>query len=330
LENEKSFEMNQMDKLSNDVIIKRAKHGSIYFLILAMITSLGMGFMVVLLTTTFNEGEEALTQWAFITPMLAILSLTVAYWMLWIAAKRGNPNAAGITMLVIGISIAINFALQGWAGFLEESNARTPSQPSLNFVGLIIPILLFIAFYKSRNYLLELKKRDLWDHEYGSKKSSRFVCHIGGTLLVTGLVLFFVGSYQLQKAHTQRVVSTVAYHDAFIQLIEQHDQPFIKTIKNLDEVNEENLQLLQGQIQALQAQVDQLLDEIPQKHALHNVLSMYGEVVSHWREAVRILGLPILDMEKVNKEMMRADRQRELTLNAFDQFRQNFQQRNTR
>src|SRR5262249_43195405 len=175
-----------MSNLTDEKLLKRAGNaGRNLFALasLATVAAIGLGVLTFLV-------KEA----PWVTGvMAAILALIAAgYWVLAVAARRGNPNAVG-TVLVIAV---VGFVLSLVSSGVASARKGTGFEP--NGSGLVIPILVILALASSRKVLLELRERGLWEQAFGSAKPTGNLCLIGGSLLVAGFLAlnssaFFVG-----------------------------------------------------------------------------------------------------------------------------------------
>jgi hypothetical protein len=142
----------------DEKLLKRARHAGRNLSVLAILATLGA--IALIATALFAKG---------IHEVMAVLATTITliaagYWVLAVAARRGNPNAVGVVIVAMVLQICLALISAGLAAARTNSAFQPPAG------GLVIPILVLVALASSRKVLLELKDRQLWDQVFGSAK----------------------------------------------------------------------------------------------------------------------------------------------------------------
>src|ERR1043165_8364783 len=176
----------------DEKLLKRARHAGRNLSVLAILATFGA--MVLIAVALFAKGIHGV-----MAVMAATITLIAAgYWVLAVAARRGNPNAVGVVIVAMVLQICLALIFSGIAAARTNTAFHPPTG------GLLIPILVLVALASSRTVLLELKKRQLWDQVFGSAKPSGNLCWIGGTLLAAGFVAMNAGSYYVSSKAGQQ------------------------------------------------------------------------------------------------------------------------------
>src|SRR5690242_21084505 len=173
--------------LSDDQLLARASHAGRNLCVLSVLATL---VAIVLWVVPFMGKAPLL---GMIFPALAITSIAAGYWVLAIAARRGNPASVG-TVIVI-MALQLTFVLI----FVGIGSARTGTDVSSNFPNVLIPIVVLWALASSRSVLLELQDRGLWEKVFNSEKTSSQFCVIGGILLAIGFLTLNGGTLYIGK-----------------------------------------------------------------------------------------------------------------------------------
>ncbi len=143
------------------------------------------------------EARPLLLSVSFFALPLTLCAVAMGLWLLAVAARRGNPTAPGVVLLVLAFQILLVLA----ASCMTLAHGGVPTA----LLGLVIVMLIAAAVSTGRNVLVEMKKRGLWEAKFAAAKASRGLCACGGVLLVAGYLgwnasLFIPAVLTLQNA----------------------------------------------------------------------------------------------------------------------------------
>jgi hypothetical protein len=287
-----------MADLSDDQLLKRARHGARNLTVLAVMASvLGLGLFAAQLTSKGAPGLLWLNG-------AAISILAVAYWFLMVAAHRGDPKAVGIVVVAAGVQITANLIFSGVAA------ARTGSEFKLNPGGFVLPILVMLALASSRKVLLELGNRGLWERVFGPAKPTAQLCRVGIILIVFGLVTLNATSFGVGVKVAQARGVEKRWLDSFKQMISKEEQQFRVSLENAaPDYSPEKLREASAKLKLLEERVAQL-KTMPSSERLSPVLVAYSGAVAQYKDALRLLTGPRPDGELATKRFEVGDQMR--------------------
>jgi len=292
-----------MSNITDEKLLKRAKNAGRILLIIAVLTSI---FALALFFVAFlAKGLMLIT--ASTAIILAIIS--TGYWILMVAARRGNPTSVSIVIIVMLIQLTISLVLSGILA--ARSGANSFSFPP----GLIIPVLIIITLIGSRNALLELRKRGIWHKVFENVKSTH-LCIIGGIFLVIGIMAFNgVTIYTSLKVREHKTVD-IQQINKFVNIIQTEEKSFFKTMENLS--NPESQQVALIKITELERKVNELMKTVDDNNLFMPILETYGTAVQQWKKALLMLISPNADMTIVQKRLELGDKYRSNAIQEFD------------
>src|SRR5882672_5344459 len=117
----------------DETLLKRARYAGRNLLVLATLATLGA--IALIAAAFFAKGMNG---------VMAVLAATISvlaagYWVLAVAARRGNPNAVGVVIVAMVLQICLALISSG------VTAARTNSAFQPPVAGLFIPILVLVA-----------------------------------------------------------------------------------------------------------------------------------------------------------------------------------------
>lgn len=297
-----------MSNLDDQTLLKRASHAGRNLSVLAVLATLVM-LLIVGLSVSIKDARAPMAPMA-----LAIALIASAYWILMVAARRGNPASVGVVIvlmvvqLVLGLLVSSIIAAQNKAGF--------QFQPT----GFIIPILVIVALANSRKILLELQERGLWEQAFPAAKPSGNLVIIGGVILTLGFLSLNAGTYYAGLKAKQAGQSEHQQAEAFVQLIQQDEAKFMTSMKKLSgkytdaELNDAitNLDTLDQNLAALQK------NTANSSGPLAPILTTYGNAVRQWKNGLKILQDPQPDRDRALQMLKLGDKFRADAGEEFD------------
>jgi hypothetical protein len=291
----------------DEKLLKRALHAGRNLSVLAILATLGA--IALIAVAVFAKGMHGVT---------AVLALTIiliagGYWVLAVAARRGNPNAVGVVIVVMVLQICLALISSG----IAAARTNSPFQPPV--AGLFIPILVLVALASSRKVLLQLKERQLWDQVFGSAKPSGNLCLIGGTLLVTGFVAMNAGTYYIGWKAGQQQQAEVQVAKAFVELIQRDEKDFLTAMRGISVDRSQNgIEIVLTKFQTLEQNLEVLKKEAGSADRLIQILTTYGNALRQWKNGLMLLKEPNADLDRVQNTFKLGDQLRTEAGQEFD------------
>jgi len=292
---------------NDERLLKRARHAGRNLSVLAMLAT--FGGMALIAGVLYAKGMRGV-----MTVLASTITLIAAgYWVLAVAARRGNPNAVGVVIVAMVLQICLTMISSG------VTAARTNSAFQPPVTGLFIPILVLIALASSRKVLLELKERQLWDQVFGSAKPSGNLCLIGGILLTTGFVAMNAGTYYLGWKAGQQRTAEFQHAKAFVELIQNDEKAFLTAMQGISGNRDQNeIEAALTKFKALEQNYEVLEKEAASADRLVQILTTYENALRQWKNGLMLLKEPDADTERVQKMFKLGDQLRAEACQEFD------------
>lgn len=288
-------------------LLKRAQNAARNLRVLAILTTVGaMGFLA---GACLGDGIRG-----FMAVGATIFSLVAAgYWVLAVAARRGNPTAVGVVMVAMVLSICLALIGSGLSAARAHSDVRLP------LPGLIIPILVFGALASSRKVLLDLQERQLWDRAFGPAKPSGNLCVIGGVLLATGFLGVNALTYGLDWKVEQERKLEVQHAKAFVDLIQVDEKEFLNAVHGtVGHQGPDKIETALAKFGVLELHFEVLKKEIAGADPLLQILTSYGNALRQWKTGLLLLNEPNADTYRVQQMFKLGDQLRAEACQEFD------------
>jgi len=297
-----------MSNLENDTLLKRAGHAARNLFVLAALASV-VALIVIVLALSIKDAQKPMAPMAF-----SIVLIASAYWILAVAARRGNPVAPGIVIVLMIAQFVLGLAVSSVIAALNKTSFQ------FNPGGFIVPVLVILALSSSRNVLLELRKRGLWEQAFPSAKPSANLCLVGGIILGLGFLCLNAGMVYVGSRVSQEQQSEHQQAEAFVQLVKQDETKFMDSMQKLSarhgdaELNEAmaNLATLEQNFTALQKNTSTSHGPLPQ------ILDTYGNAVRQWKNGLTLLKEPHPDNDRALQMLKLGDKFRADAGKEFD------------
>jgi hypothetical protein len=285
--------------LTDEQLLKRAGNASRNLGVLGVLTTLG----ALLIWAVLLLGKGATL---YMSPLaVAVTSLAAGYWILSVAARRGNPNSIGVVLVIMVLQLLVVFVTAGIAA------ARTNTPLTSNLPGLIIPTLVLIALVSSRNVLLELQSRGLWEKAFAAVKPSGTLCVIGGILVAAGLAAFDGGAAYVSWQVGQARAAEVRGATEFVQMIKTEEQDFMTAIgQAVKGANAASVDSALTRLESLDNRVKTLQQTAGQDSSLPAILQTYRNGVREWKNALLALKEPNPDRRRAQQMLALGDKLR--------------------
>lgn len=249
---------------------------------------------------------------------MAVLATTITliaagYWVLAVAARRGNPNAVGVVIVAMVLQMCLALVSSG----VTAARSNSAYQPPVG--GLIIPILVLVALASSRKVLLELKERQLWDQVFGSAKPSGNLCLIGGTLLATGFVALNAGTYYVGWKAGEQQREEFQHAKGFVELIQGAEKEFLTAMQGIyGNRSQSKIDTALARFKILEQNFEVLKREAASADRLLQILTTYGNALRQWNNGLMLLKEPNADTDRVLKMFTLGDQLRAEACQEFD------------
>lgn len=291
----------------DEKLLKRARHAGRNLSVLATLATFGA--LALTAAALFAKGIHG---------VMALLAVTITliaagYWVLSVAARRGNPNAVGVVIVAMVLQICLALISSGVAAARTNSSFQPP------VAGLFIPILVLVALASSRKVLLELKERQLWNQVFGSAKPSANLCVIGGALLAMGFGAMNAGTYYIGAKASQQQRDELQQVKSFVELIQRDEKDFLTAMQRIS-INQGRIEIEPAltKLKTLEQNFEALNTAAASADRLRQILTTYGNALRQWKNGLTLLKEPNRDMDKVQKMLALGDRLRAEACQEFD------------
>ncbi len=292
-----------MSKLTDEKLIKRASHAGRNLSVLAILASVGA---IALVVVAVLAKDTALLLAA--VSALSLVVIAAGYWFLAVAAKRGNPSSVGTVIVVMVLQLTLTLVSYGIAE-AKSGVAQT------NTSGWVIPVLVIIALVSSRNVLIELRKRELWDGVFGSAKPSGRLCVIGSILVVIGFIGLNTSSVYAGWRVGQGQRQETQHAQSFVEMIQTEEVAFMESMRPLyGEYGAEDLHTALAMVTKLEAKAKAIDAGGP----LGLIVETYCNAVRQWKNAVTLLNETEPDVDRAQQMLMLGDKLRAQAGQDFD------------
>ena len=290
-------------KLNDEQLMRRANSAGRNLAVLATLATCGgLGLWAI---AFLSKGPQL---W-LVAPAVALSLLGAGYWMLAVAAFRGNPQSITVVLVLMLFQLAVTLV---WAGV---SAARTGTDFSSNFnaTHLAVPILVLCVLGSSRSVLVELQHRGLSLRAFPSGRSSRALCFFGGTLLAAALVFIDTGTgYAAWKIDKVRAAENESARK-FVQLLKTEDKGFMAATAQVVKLNlnrQANATAALDQANVLEKKLEALRKETDEDGSMATILTTYGNAVKAYKSALLVYKDPRGDEKHAGELMALGDKRR--------------------
>jgi hypothetical protein len=262
-----------MAEVSDDLLIRRARYGGRNLVGLAILATL---FAAMSLAFVLASPDR---QTASVAGGIAagIMAMATAYWVLAVAARRGNASALSVVIGFIVVQFVLGLTLQVYA------YVRTDGRVPLNVVWIILPLVIVFLLARNRSQLIALRRRGLWEGVFGDRPPTGRLCAVGGVLLLIGLLMTYGG---IVVSALQDSNDTKIQHD-FLVLVNNDEKEFLDALKSWAESSSlEGVEDLLNKATSLHAKTNAILEKTPPSSAMRFVVTKYAEATERWRQAV--------------------------------------------
>ena len=292
---------------SDEKLLKSAGHAGRNLSVLAILATVGA--MALIAAALFAERMHGLMAVLATT----ILLIAAGYWVLALAARRGNPNAVGVVIVAMALQICLALISAGAAAARNNGTFQVP------IGGSFIPILVLVALASSRKVLLQLKERQLWDRVFGSAKPSGKLCVIGGTLLATGFIAMNAGTYYFGWKAGEQARAEGQHAKAFVELIQGEEKVFLTATQEISANRRQNeIESALAKFKTLEEHFEVLKKESAGADRLAQILTMYGNALRQWKNGLLLLKEANPDADRVQKLLALGDQLRTEACQEFD------------
>jgi hypothetical protein len=297
-----------MSKLTDDTLIKRATHAGRNLSILAILASLGAVGLVVVLVLARDTALLIASVFS-----VALVVIATGYWLLAVAAKRGNPSSVGTVIAVMVLQLTLTLVTYGIAAAKGGAN----EQP--NALGSVIPILVIIALVNSRNVLIELRTRGLWEQIFGSAKPSGRLCLAGSILVVLGFIGLNASTVYAEWRTGQARQQELQHVQRFFNMIQSEEAAFMKAMGVLSgPYGVEDVQEALETVVELEQEARAIEEATAEMDSFDFIAGTYCNAVRQWKNALTLLNETEPDVERAQQMLLLGDKLRVQAGQEFD------------
>jgi hypothetical protein len=295
--------------LSDEQLLARASHAGRNLCVLSVGTTL---FAIALWVVPFLGKAPVL---GMIFPALAITCIAAGYWVLTVAARRGDPASVGTVIVIMALQLTFVLIFAGIGA------ARTGTEVSANYRNVLIPIVVLWALASSRSVLLELQERGLWEKVFNSEKTSSQFCVIGGTLLAIGLLTLNGGSLYVGQKVQQEHEAENRQAREFADMIKHEEQQFMDAASDaVRKPTSDNLELALARADSLQTKCQSIRTATGDHGRLPGVLANYTNAVHQWQTGLLALKEKNPDTMHAQHMLDLGDKRRADALQDFNRY----------
>ncbi len=296
-----------MGNLSDEKLIKRASYAGRNISMLALLASFGAA--AVTAATCFLPQRNGL----LVLFAAAFCSVATGYWLLAVAAKRGNIRAVEVVIAFMALQMAFG------VGTNVVWHSAPGTQYHLPLGGFVIPFLILLALIGNRSTLAELYRRGLWFGLFGAARPSGLICGFGAVLLVLGMFGFLGGGMYVGRKMAGIPQDRLAQARAYTAIIQDEERAFLSAVDLLaDGYTPDDLTIAQKRVYALEQAVEELRVSTAGNRELAPVLETYRGAVQAWRAGVDLLLTAPLDSERARAAFEKGIALRERAARDFD------------
>ena len=315
--------MSKIETLTDDELLKWSGHAGRNLIALAILMTLSAILLIlpaILLErenahVPIRSGTDLLSAFAWVFPL--VLSLAAAgLWTLAVAARRGNPTSVGIVLVVLFFQVLL--ALIGFViSFIQQNQ-----QPNVGIVGVLIGLAVVAAVAKSRNVLIEMKKRGLWQARFGLAKASGHLCIVGGILLVVGylglnasLLIPAVAAARTAKERAKEMQQA----KAFFAIVKGEEAELMNALREPGGLGDSGaIKTALSKVDALERKVISLQSGVADNEPLFPILTKYRRAISDWKSGLTAFDSSAPDRDKAKGFFESGDRLRTEAADEFD------------
>jgi hypothetical protein len=287
--------------LTDEQLLKRATHAGRNLTVLTTLASLGTlaawGLAIFIKKAPFP----------MLLPALAMSLVAAGYWLLALAARRGNPRSVSVVLVLMLLQLVTALLLAG----VDAARAGTDFSSHFGFSRLVIPTLVIAALASSRGVLLELQERGLWERAFAHTKPSGNLCVIGGVLLAVGFTSITAGMGYVGAKVTEVRALERKQTSEFAQLIRNEEAQFIAAVAAAKtSLTPARLDSALEKLEALDRKLQSVRNQIGDNARLAAVLDTYGNAVRQWKNGLQALRQPKPDLNRANQFLQLGDKLR--------------------
>jgi hypothetical protein len=287
--------------VSDEKLLQRARYGGRNITALAILATLVAVFSF--LAIPFAKTGD-LILFLLIFPCVA-----VAFWMLAIAARRGNALSLNFVLGVLTLQFLVSIV--GEVVAYVVSGGKIPMQ----LVFIIIPLLVIAVLARNRADLLELRRRGLWDSLFGAARRSKTLCVVGGLLLCASILVLY-GDLLFQAVGTSR---NVRLRKEFSDLVLVDEKSLLGTIQSINPSNAKQvLPGAQAKADQLEIKAQGIAKRSPAGSSVHTAATTYVKAVQKWRVGMTLLAGNGSEYERIKTLLVDGDQLRKKAVSQFD------------
>ena len=303
--------MSKVRNLSDEVLLQHAGHAGrnmIAVAILGTLAALAIGSFV------FIPGDKSPLSGLFLGGFAAVVACVAGLWILAVAANRGDPASVAIVMGVMGVQVVI--AVIGYVmsmTMLRQNDAGNAA----NFWFVIVGIAIIAALAKSRDVLVELKRRGLWEQRFGAGPKRSLVV-VGGIMYVVCYTGLYAGLFLSAIWSVERVAAEKHQAEAFLHMIKTEEADFVAGMVGLNAQEPKTITAAIGKVDAMDQEVESMQSNVRSESQLAPILAKYRQALAKWKCGLAELQAPSPNDQRVKAMFEAGDKLRKKAGTEFD------------
>lgn len=250
---------------------------------------------------------------AFKLFVLPISVITIGYWILSMEAKRGNPLAPFLGLIILSLQLVASVIN---AGFLLSQG-----KPQIPIIPIFIGALVIYSLHKDHQALKELSERNLRDLTFPDTPSSQFTCAIGGLTLFSGFLWLYTGLFTTVMTAGKAAQEKQQQVQAFATIINQDEKQFMDYWTHLPQPSTtQNLDEAVKKLTAIDAKVAELQKSATatQQKPLADMLQNYRLALQQWRKGIEMMKVSEALRPTAVQLMAEGDARRQQVLDSYN------------
>jgi heme/copper-type cytochrome/quinol oxidase subunit 4 len=297
-------------ELTDEALFQRAGHAGrnmIAIAILGTLAVLAIGAFV------FIPTGQSPVPWPFVAGFAAVVVCVAGLWILAVAANRGDPTSVAIVMGVMSVQVVI--AVIGYSLSMAMADQNDGNPANLGFT--IVGIAIIVALANSRNVLVELKRRNLWEQRFGTGPSWILVL-VGGMLYVVCYVGLYAGLFLSAVWSVQRRAAEKRQADAFLHMVKTEEADFLAGMNGLNAAEPKTITAAIGKVDSMDQEVQSMHSDVRSESPLSPILAKYRQALAKWKSGLVELQARSPNHERVKAMFEEGDKLRKEAGTEFD------------
>ena len=303
-----------MSRLSDEKLVARATHAGRNLGALAAIVSLLSAGLIG--AVFFSKAQLPFLVWMAGTVTL----VAIGYWLLAVAAKRGNPASVGTVIVLMTLQLVLTLVFSAVAAAKKAGTETWSNTP-----GAVISLLVISSLYNSWHVLKELQTRGLWNPIFGAARPSGHLCALGGLALAVGFLGVSCVGFCVERDTLSGHQEVVRQARIFKDIVANEETALLRVMESMaDTYTSEQLQMAETKAVELERALDALRAETADGTPLGAVLETYDGAVRQWKSCLEMMRSSAPDVERARQMLILAGKMRSEAILNFNRHFESF------